>query len=138
MGARADGANLMTEPVPIQPTLASPAEQTFPTLTPAQMARIAAHGSRRAVRPGEVPVEAGAPVVPFFLVASGRLEIVRPAGAAATLVATVGPGQFTGEVTMLSGRRALNRIWAPEPGEPGESPEVVELDRESLLTLVQT
>src|SRR5262245_39637432 len=121
----------MTEPAPtIQPTLASPAEQTFPTLTSAQRARVAAHGSRRTVRAGEVLVEAGDPMVPFFLVAAGRLEIVRPQGSAAMLVAVVGPGQFTGEVTMLSGRRALARIWAPEPGEPVE---VVELDRGSLL-----
>src|ERR1044071_1424219 len=101
----------MPEPAPaLQPTLASPAEQMFPTLTPAQMARIAAHGSRRALRPGEVLVEAGDPVVPFFAVEAGRIEIVRPSGAAETLVAVAGPGQFTGEATMLSGRRALNRL----------------------------
>lgn len=124
----------MTEPAPaIQPTLASPAEQMFPTLTPAQVARIAAHGSRRTIRPGEVVVEAGDPVLPFFVVQAGRIEIVRPGcDDDETLVATVGPGQFTGEVTMLSGRRALLRLRATEPGE------VVELHRESLLALVQT
>jgi hypothetical protein len=38
----------MTEPAPtIQSTLASPAEQIFPKLTPAQVARIAAHGRVR-------------------------------------------------------------------------------------------
>jgi thioredoxin reductase (NADPH) len=123
----------MTEPAPtIQPTLASPAEQIFPTLTPAQVARIAAHGRLRPIRPGEVLVEAGDPVVPFFVVKAGRLEIVRPSGAAETLVAVEVPGQFTGEATMLSGRRALMRVRATEPGE------VVELDRERLLALVQT
>ncbi len=123
----------MTEPAPrLQPTLASPAEQMFPTLKPEQVARIAAHGSLRPVRPGEVLVEAGDPVVPFFVVRTGRLEIVRPSGATETLVALDGPGQFTGEVTMLSGRRALMRVRATEAGE------VVELDRERLLELVQT
>ena len=49
----------MTEPAPtIQPTLASPAERMFPTLTPAQVARIAAHGSVRPVRPGRQAVRA--------------------------------------------------------------------------------
>ena len=43
-----------------------------------------------------------------------------------------GPGQFTGEVNMLSGRRALVRSRATEAGE------VIELDREHLLALVQT
>ena len=49
-----------------------------------------------------------------------------------TLIAVHGPGQFTGEVNMLSGRPALVRSRASEPGE------VIELDREHLLALVQT
>jgi len=123
----------MTEPAPpLPPTLASPADQMFPTLTPAQMARVAAHGSVRAVERGEVLVEAGDQVVPFFVVKTGRIEIARPFGATATVVAIHGPGQFSGEVNMLSGRRALARARVTEPGE------VVELGREGLLALVQT
>ena len=122
----------MTETaLPVPPTLASPAEQMFPILTPAQVARIAAHGTVRPVRRGEVLVEAGEHVVPFYVVMAGRVEIVRPSGATETLVATEGPRQFTGEVNMLSGRRALVRARAIEPGE------VVEMDREHLLVLVQ-
>ena len=60
------------------------------------------------------------------------VEIVRPSGANETLVALYGPGQFTGEVNMLSGRPALLRVRASEAGE------VIELDREHLLALVQT
>jgi thioredoxin reductase (NADPH) len=123
----------MTEPVPLlQPTLASPGEQTFPTLTPAQVERIAAHGRMRPILAGEVLVEAGQPVIPFFLVKAGRLEAVRPSDTGETRIVEQGPGQFTGEVTMLSGRRALARIRAIEPGE------VIELARENLLALVQT
>jgi thioredoxin reductase (NADPH) len=116
---------------PMTPTLSSPADQTFPTLTPAQIARIAEHGSARPIRRGEVLVEAGDHVVPFFVVREGRLEVVRPAEATETLVATHGPGQFTGEVNMLSGRRALLRTRVSEDGE------VIALDHESLLSLVQ-
>jgi thioredoxin reductase (NADPH) len=123
----------MTKPAPtIQPTLATPADQTFPTLTPGQVARVEARGRVRQVQAGEVLVEAGDQVVPFFLVKSGRLEIVRSSGAGETLVAAEAPGQFTGEVNMLSGRPALFRIRAAEPGE------VIELDREHVLALVQT
>ena len=123
----------MTDPAQqITPTLAAPAERMFPTLTPAQAARVAAHGRVRPIRGGEVLVEAGDQVVPFFLVKAGRVEIVRPSGAGEALVAAQGPGQFTGEVNMLSGRRALFRIRAAEPGE------VIELDRGNLLALVQT
>jgi thioredoxin reductase (NADPH) len=123
----------MTETNPPLPsTLASPAEQTFPTLKPPQIARIAAHGRPRQVERGEVLVEAGAHVVPFFVVTAGQVEIVRPFGTAEALVALHGPGQFSGEVNMLSGRRALFRARARETGE------VIELDREQLLALVQT
>ncbi|MFL6197060.1 MAG: FAD-dependent oxidoreductase [Thermoanaerobaculia bacterium] len=122
----------MSQPEP--PALAVNAphlESMFPTLTPEQIERIAAHGSARPVRGGEVLVEVGDPVVPFFVVRQGRLEIVQPSGAAETLVAVAAPGQFTGEVNMLSGRRALVRVRVAEPGE------LIELDRQSLLSLVQ-
>jgi len=104
----------------------------FPTLTPAQVKRIAAHGKQRSIRSGEVLIEAGARVVPFFVVTAGRVEVVRPSGSTETLVAVHGPGQFTGEVNMLSGRPALVRSRTIESGE------VIELDREQLLALVQT
>jgi thioredoxin reductase (NADPH) len=126
---------LMTEPAPPLPPAipsASPAAQMFPALTPAQVARVAAHGSVRPVRAGEVLFEAGDPVIPFFVVRTGRVEMLQPSGAAETLVTVHEPGQFTGEVNMLSGRRSLVRARVTEPGE------VVELDRESLLSLVQT
>src|SRR5215218_9500380 len=122
----------MTEPALPAPTLASPSDQTFPTLTPAQIARIAAHGSVRPIQKGEVLAEAGDTVVPFFVVTAGRVEIVRPSGTTETLVAVHGPGQFTGETNMLSGRRSLVRARATEAGE------VIELDRERMLELVQT
>ena len=113
-------------------TLSSGVERMFPTLTPAQVKRIAAHGKQRSIRSGEVLIEAGARVVPFFVVTAGRVEVVRPSGSTETLVAVHGPGQFTGEVNMLSGRPALVRSRTIESGE------VSELDHEHLLALVQT
>ena len=118
--------------LPIALTLSSGVERVFPTLTPAQIKRIAAHGRVRSIRPGEVLIEAGAQVVPFFVVTAGRVESVRPSGDTETLVAVHGPGQFTGEVNMLSGRPALVRSRASESGE------VIELDHEQLSALVQT
>ena len=45
----------MAEPIlGIPLTLANRAEQIFPTLTEAQVARIAAHGRKRSVQRGEV------------------------------------------------------------------------------------
>jgi thioredoxin reductase (NADPH) len=123
----------MTPPVPpVPPTLSSNAEQIFPVLTPAQVARVAAQGHVRQVRPGEVLIEAGEQIVPFFVVKTGQVEIVRPSEAGETQITVHGPGQFTGEVNMLSNRRALFRARVAAAGE------VVELDHDRLLGLVQT
>jgi len=122
----------MTDITPPAPDIsASRLELMFPTLTAAQIARIAAHGSRRSIGRGEVLIEEGDRVVPFFVVMAGRVEVVRRSGADRP-VASHGPGQFTGEANMLSGRPAMFRVRAVEPGE------VAEIDRERLLALVQT
>jgi thioredoxin reductase (NADPH) len=107
-------------------------EQIFPTLTPAQIRRIAAHGHMRAMQHGEVLVEQGDRNVPFFLVVSGEVEIVRPSGGVETLITIHGPGQFTGEVNNLSGRPAVVRMRATKQGE------LIELDRQHMLSLLQT
>jgi thioredoxin reductase (NADPH) len=114
------------------PLTSSPLEKIFPKLTPAHIDRIAAHGHTRSVQPGEVLIDQGDASVPFFVVITGEVEIVRPFGAHETLVTIHGPGEFTGEVNMLSGRRSLFRARANKPGK------VIELDHQEMLTLVQT
>ncbi|PYR92735.1 MAG: pyridine nucleotide-disulfide oxidoreductase [Acidobacteria bacterium] len=104
----------------------------FPTLTPVQIARIATHGVVRPIARGEVLIEAGDPIVPFFVVRAGEIEIIRPSSLGDTLVAVHGPGQFTGEANMILARRSLMRARVTEPGE------VILLTREQLLGLVQT
>ena len=42
-------------------TLTLPREQLFPVLTPAQIARVAAHGQQRRVAAGEILAEAAGP-----------------------------------------------------------------------------
>ncbi len=116
---------------PLAATVSRP-DRVFPTLTPAQIARIAPHGRRRAIAPGEVLVEVGQRPVPFFVVLSGEVQVLRPAAGTEALIVTHRAGQFTGEGTMLTGRRALARTRVSEAGE------VVELDREQLLGLIQT
>ena len=56
----------------------------FPALSPAHVARIESHGSLRRVDNGEVLVQAGDPVAPFFVVKTGGVEIVRPSTLADT------------------------------------------------------
>jgi thioredoxin reductase (NADPH) len=118
-------------PAPLFESSTSRFDHIFPTLTAAQMARIAPHGRVRPVARGEVLVEPGTPNVPLFVVTAGRLEAVRMTEKGETVVSTQAPGQFTGEVNMLSGRRNLVRIRVAESGT------VIELSRENLLALVQ-
>ena len=118
--------------LPVSLTQSSGDERMFPRLTAAQIERIAAHGHVRPIQRGELLVEAGKNAVPFFVVLTGEIEMVRPSGTTETLVAVHGPGQFTGEINMLSGRPALVRGRASQPGE------VIELDHQQLLALVQT
>ena len=104
----------------------------FPTLTASQIARIGHMGVIRPIARGEVLIEAGDHVVPFFVVTRGEIQIIQPARNGNTLVAVHGPGKFTGEANLIIGRRSLMRAVASQPGE------VIQLSREQLLDLVQT
>lgn len=117
---------------PIRPTGPSKTDRLFPTLTEAQIARIAPRGRRRAVSRGEVLIEVGQRDLPFFVLLDGQIDALQPSADTETLIVSVHAGQFTGEGNMLTGRRALTRLRVSESGE------VIELDREGLLALVQT
>ena len=107
-------------------------EQIFPKLTSAQIRRIAPYGHIRKTEHGEILYEQGVSTPPFFVVVSGELEVVRPSGSIETLVTIHKSGQFTGEVGTLSGRRTMFRVRVTKAGK------VIELDRQHMLTLVQT
>jgi thioredoxin reductase (NADPH) len=114
------------------PLTKSNREKIFPKLTPVQISRIELHGRIRSVQSGEVLLEQGERSVPFFVVITGEVEILRPLGDRETLVTVHGSGEFTGEVNMLSGRRSLVRARVTKPGK------VIELDHQQMLGLVQT
>jgi thioredoxin reductase (NADPH) len=123
---------MTTSIAPLSTVVASGDEQIFPTLTPAQMERIAAHGRLRRVTAGEVLQAVGTPVTHFYVVRSGTLEGLQPMENGETTFRIITTGQFTGEVSMLSGRPALVTLRARDAGE------MIEVDRENLLSLVQT
>jgi thioredoxin reductase (NADPH) len=113
-------------------TSAATASLMFPTLTTGQIARIAGHGVLRPVSRGEVLIESGQADVPFFVVKTGEVEIVRPSSLGDLVIAFHRPGQFTGEVSMLLGRPAMMRVRASESGE------VIQLTRDQMHALIQT
>jgi len=107
-------------------------EQLFPTLTPSQIARIAAVGKRHPIEADTLLIKQGEVASGLFVVVSGEIEIIQPTLHGNVVVATHTAGSFTGELNMLSGRRAL------VCGKMSKAGEVIEFDRQALQQLVQT
>ncbi|HWZ24524.1 MAG TPA: FAD-dependent oxidoreductase [Verrucomicrobiae bacterium] len=118
----------MTQLLPLSPERR---EQLFPKLTDAQIERIASVGRTRRVAKGEMLIKQGE-VAPFFVITSGRLDIIQPTEQGELTIVQHEPGHFTGELNMLTGRRSL--VCA----RMGEDGEVIELTPEEMQALVQT
>jgi thioredoxin reductase (NADPH) len=106
-------------------------EQMYPHLTEAQISRISGVGQRRSVRVGEILFEPGDQKSDLFVVISGGIEIVRPVAGREEPITVLGPGQFTGEINMLSSRVTLARARVAAEGS------VVALDRDGIRAVVQ-
>ena len=107
-------------------------DEMFPILTAEQQTRVLAHGTLRKVTAGELLVEPNQQASRFFVVVDGKLEFFRVIDEKEEVFAVCGPGMFTGELNVLTGRRGIARIRAAETGE------LIEIAREELLGLVQT
>jgi thioredoxin reductase (NADPH) len=104
--------------------------QAFPVLTPEQIDRIRPSAHVRNVQRGDILFAPGDTAVPFFVLLSGNMEIVQPTFKGERSVATHAPGEFTGEMMMISGQRCLVLGRVTEPGE------FLELDGDALKSLV--
>src|ERR1700731_5254226 len=83
-------------------------EQTFPTLTAQEIARMHRFGEERNYRHGEALFETGKPGPGMFVVLSGHVAITQRDGLGrVTPIIDQGPGQFLAEIGQLSGRVAL-------------------------------
>jgi thioredoxin reductase (NADPH) len=114
------------------PTINTPDRQAeaFPVLTPAQIARIRPHATVRSVQAGEVLFEPGKSGMSCFVVLTGKLDIAMAGLFGEQVFVTYGPGQFSGEVVLISGARSLSRGRLTEPGE------FLELSADALRTLI--
>jgi len=90
-------------------------DQMFPALSAALVARAAAYGREQSFDAGQLVWERGDADVPFYVVLEGQLEIVHPNGAAEHPVTVHQVGEFTGEMSLLLGRRSLVRGRAKTP-----------------------
>ncbi|MCP3473931.1 FAD-dependent oxidoreductase [Bradyrhizobium sp. CCGUVB1N3] len=83
-------------------------EQTFPTLTPAEIERLRQFGEIRYYKSGDLLFETGKRGPGMFVVLSGHVAITQRDGLGhVTPVIDQGPGQFLAELGQLSGRPAL-------------------------------
>jgi thioredoxin reductase (NADPH) len=105
--------------------------QTFPHLTPVQIARLSAHGRKISVQKGQILAEPG-DRLPTYIVLSGSIEVVQPTLSGETLIVVHTAGSFSGDVGTLRGIGTVVRMRVREAGE------VLAIDEAHLRTLVQT
>src|ERR1700694_4640960 len=83
-------------------------EQTFPALTPQEIARMRSFGELRRYKEGERLFQTGKPGPGMFVILSGHVTISQRDGLGhVTPVIDQGPGQFLAEIGQLSGRVAM-------------------------------
>jgi len=102
----------------------------FPELAPELIARLARVARERLVADGDAVWDEGATNIPFFVVQEGAIAIL--AGCPERVVVVHTPGGFTGDVDMLSGRRAS--VHARAQG----ATRLLEIERSRLRELVRT
>ena len=81
-------------------------------------------------RRGEIIFDVGEIGISMFIILSGKMDIVQPDGNRERAVAKHDPGEFTGEINMISGRASLVRGRVTGAGE------FLEISPEKLHTLI--
>jgi thioredoxin reductase (NADPH) len=92
---------------PIQTIIAERGAQMFPTLSEAELDRLARFGTPRHYAKGERLVRIGEAGHGLILLRTGEVEITQQAGGATVHIVTHEPGSFMGELAQLSGRPSL-------------------------------
>jgi thioredoxin reductase (NADPH) len=100
-----------------------------PNLSPEQVDRIRSIAQFRPVKAGEVLYEPSQPDVPLFIVLDGSVSISRT-GEDDKILAVREANQFTGEMSVISGKRSLLKARVTGDGS------VLELTRDRLLSLM--
>ncbi len=104
----------------------------FPRLNDLYLNQLRRKGTLRRTNASELLFDRETEKHGVFVVISGRIELLGVANGQASVLGVLGPGEFTGELTQLSGRRSLVSCRVVDPGE------VVELDRVVLRDVMQT
>jgi thioredoxin reductase (NADPH) len=100
-----------------------------PTLSAEQIERIKSVAQVRPVRSGEILYEPSQPNIPLFIVLEGAVSITR-SGEDDKILAIREPGQFTGEMSLISGNRSLLTARVTADGT------LLELTRDKVLSFM--
>jgi len=111
--------------------MASEREIAFPRLTPDEIDALRPYGRERDVSAGEVLISEFDRGFCFFVVLTGAIDILDHSGSAERVVTVHEPGEFTGDVDMLTGRASLIMGRAHAAGR------VLELDAKALRRAVE-
>ena len=114
----------------LTPLSANVRGEAFPVLTADQINRLRALSKVRKVEVGDILFEPGDSSIKFFVLLSGSMEIVQPDLHGERPIVKHEAGEFTGEITMISGLRSLVRGRVTVAGE------FLEMSSEDLRTLV--
>src|SRR5919106_3726514 len=96
--------------------MATDKDIAFPVLERPDIEALAERGREREVRAGETLFSEGSREFPFFVVLDGAIEIVEHSRGTPHTVVVHQPGEFTGDVDMLSGRAALVEARTTQDG----------------------
>jgi thioredoxin reductase (NADPH) len=91
--------------------------QAFPVLDDGTIALLRPFGEQRATRAGDVIFEAGRERPSLVVVLTGQTEVVDRSDGTDRQIVDIGPGQFVGELTLLTGQTAYATCVVREPGE---------------------
>jgi thioredoxin reductase (NADPH) len=89
----------------------------FPRLTDEQIAALATVGTRQRVEVGDVLYREGDGSCDFFVIVSGKVEVVEEGEGGAVVVGVHGPGRFLGELGLITGQAAWLSAVVCEQGE---------------------
>lgn len=88
----------------------------FPKLSEGLLEELAEFGSPRRLAGGEVLYRPGEALWDFFVVLDGGVEIVTDEGPDEIVFVSYGPGQFIGELGLVTGQRTYLTARATQPG----------------------
>lgn len=107
-------------------------QDAFPTLDAAAIEHVMRYGTTSEAAGGEILCEQDQPMDNFIVIIEGEAIVELTTTRGTELIATHGPGEFFGDVHLLSGRPSLARCRMVKPGR------IVTVHRSDLRALMQS